>query len=261
MLILLALLIGLGRAQFVGNAACADCHRNIVKRYAATTMSKEGVLCENCHGEARMHAKGSGRLEIPTALEPAERDAVCAQCHFTGAARVARAGRDVARFRAGEALTRYAASFVFSAAPEAGGGKVEELAVSRCRQQAGTELWCGSCHDTHTGQTDRSACQGCHTAKQCRRGKDCVACHMPGNDHRMVRLKAPRAAAGWQVRPFTPADGGVRELGLAYYELWTKSGDARQKGEASRLLTSLPNKDAAVHRRLRNLQKAGTKKQ
>lgn len=261
MLILLALLTGLGRAQFVGNAACADCHRNIVKRYAATTMSKEGVLCENCHGDARMHAKGSGRLEVPTALETAERDAVCAQCHFTGAVRVARAGRDVARFRAGERLSRYAASFVYAAAPESGGGKVEEFALSRCRQKAGADLWCGSCHDTHAGTTDRSVCRTCHTAKQCSRGGDCVACHMPGNDHRIVRRKEARAAAGWQVRPFTTADGGVRELGLAYYELWTKSGDRRQQDEAARLLANLPNKDTTVQRALRNLKKDGTKKQ
>ncbi|MBL8178216.1 MAG: cytochrome c3 family protein [Bryobacterales bacterium] len=260
MLILLALLGGLGWGQFVGDSACADCHRNIVKRYGATTMSKEGVLCENCHGEARMHAKGAGRLEVPTALEPVERDAVCAQCHFRGAGRVARAGRDVRRFRAGQTLTRYAASFVFVDAPEEGGGAVEELAASRCKQKAGADLWCGSCHDSHSGAVDRSACLGCHAAKQCGRGKDCSGCHMAGGDHRIGRRKTARRAGGWQVRPFTAADGGARELGLQYYGLWQKSGDGRQREEAARLLTGLLNKDAAVGRALENLKKAGTKK-
>ncbi len=258
--ILLALLAMPGLAQFTGNAACGECHRNIVRRYAATVMSKEGVLCENCHGAAGMHVKGSGRLEVPTALEGAARDAVCGQCHFTGAARIARAGRDVGRYRAGELLTRYAASFVYAAAPGVGGGKMEELAASRCRQKAGAELWCGTCHDTHTGVTDRAACAGCHRAQQCARGKDCAGCHMPGNDHRILRRKGAGVASGWQLRPFTAADEGVRELGLAYYEVWTKTGDLRQRDEALRLLGGVGRKDMAVRKALAGMQKVGTKK-
>ncbi len=260
MLLLLAQVAVLGHAQFTGNAICGDCHRNIAKYYAATTMSREGVLCENCHGAARLHARGEGRLEVPTALEGARRDAVCGQCHFTGAARIARAGRDLSRYRAGEALTRYAASFVFTAAPENGGGKTEQFEASVCRQKAGAELWCGTCHDTHTGKTDRSACQGCHTPKQCSRGKDCAACHMAGNDHRMARHKSQRRVDGWQLKPLSAADGGGRELGLAYYEVWTKTGDARQQGEAWRLLSILTKKDAAVTQALTKIRKSGAKK-
>src|SRR5690349_14074071 len=59
MLILMALISMQGLAQYTGNAVCGDCHRNIVKRYAGTAMSREGVLCENCHGQATLHVKGA----------------------------------------------------------------------------------------------------------------------------------------------------------------------------------------------------------
>ncbi|MBS1825744.1 MAG: hypothetical protein JST93_10520 [Acidobacteria bacterium] len=257
MLILLALLATQGPAQFTGNAICGDCHRNIVKRYAATTMSREGVLCENCHGPANLHAQGAARLEIPTALDPAPRDAVCAQCHFTGAARILKPNRDLARFRAGDLLTSYASSFIYVAAPEIGGGKTEQFALSRCRQKS-PDLWCGSCHDTHSGKTDRTLCQSCHTPQQCNRGKDCISCHMPQNDHRIARRKTPPRSPTWQIRPFTASDNAPRELGLAYYELWTKSRNAQQQGEALRLLANLPKKDAKVTSALNSLRKAGS---
>jgi hypothetical protein len=82
---------------------------------------------------------------------------------------------------------------------------------------------------------------------------------MPGNDHRIVRRKAAPSQPGWQIRPFRPADQSPRELGLAYYELWTKSRNAQQQGEALRLLAKLPNKDARVAAALQSLRKAEPK--
>lgn len=254
MLLLLAQVALLGQTGFTGNAKCGECHRNITKLYANSTMSREGVLCEQCHGAAKQHAAGAGQLEVPSALEPERRDGICAQCHFHGAGRIARLGRDVTRFRPGDLLTTYSFSFVYADAPEAGGGAVEQFATSLCRLWSGDRLWCGSCHDSHSGKTNREACQECHTAKQCGRGKDCAGCHMPGHDH-SLRIRKTNPTPGWRLRPFTKFDTGQRELGLAYYEAWTKSGDRRQQAESVRLLSIISKKDRAVIQALHSMQK------
>jgi len=78
-------------------------------------------------------------------------------------------------------------------------------------------------------------------------------------DH-SIRRAAPSSSPGrdpssasWTLRGFTPADTGVRELGLAYAEIGVRTGDRRQQAEAIRLLTSAPQ-DAELQVRLGDLQ-------
>jgi Flp pilus assembly protein TadD len=64
----------------------------------------------------------------------------------------------------------------------------------------------------------------------------------------------------WKLQPFSAADAGERELGLAYAETAARTGDARQAREALRLLPNA-GQDAQVELRLADLyQRAGDPK-
>jgi hypothetical protein len=208
-------------------------------------------------------------------LEPARRDDVCAQCHLTGQSRVARTGRQLTNYRAGDVLSDFVAYFV----PTGGGdfqvnSHVEKLARSGCKRGAGDRLWCGSCHDPHTAPAAseriawfRAKCLTCHEQVECSRGFDCAGCHMPKSpaadaghgvftDHSIPRgpgRPRPSTAGSWRLRGFSSADSGDRELGLAYAEIGVRTGNSRQQAEGIRLLTAAPQ-DAEVQVRLADLE-------
>ena len=238
----------------VGNQPCQECHRNISRNYARTEMASNRVNCEDCHGPASQHIQGSARLIVPTALEDSARDSICGQCHLKDAIQIQRPGRKASQYRPGAEFGRYVATLV-GAKPA---GPVDGLNASKCRQKAGADLWCASCHDVHTGKTERAAaCQSCHTPQQCKRGPDCAKCHMPQADHRIVRPgRAPTSppATAWQLRPFSAADRGTRELGLAYAEAFARTRDARQQAEAVRLLSAIAKPDPAIRTALAKLK-------
>jgi tetratricopeptide (TPR) repeat protein len=79
-------------------------------------------------------------------------------------------------------------------------------------------------------------------------------------DHSIPRAQRQTATASrslWKLRPFSPADAGQRELGLAYAETAARTGDARQVQEALRLLPGV-EQDEHVELRLADLyQRAG----
>ena len=104
---------------------------------------------------------------------PERRDAVCAQCHLSGEARVKRDSATVTFVRAGTPGMQVTSH-------------VENLAQSRCKTAAGDRLWCGTCHDPHVPPNAaeiRKQCAGCHAAGSCKGTRDgagdCLACHMP----------------------------------------------------------------------------------
>ncbi len=224
------LLFLLASSVYVGNSVCADCHRNLARRFQATTMART-VTCETCHGPGSMHAKGSARMVVPSALAPRERDSVCAQCHLRGVVQIPRAGKSRKQYRPGDDFARYVATFV-SDPPAEAASHVESLAASRCRQQA-PGLWCGSCHEVHDGTLVPNACAQCHgeANKPCNNGPDCAACHMPKldgpvrTDHSIPRRpRSPERAPGApRLRPFSAADEGARELRLAQESLQRKN--------------------------------------
>jgi hypothetical protein len=277
--------------------SCLFCHASQTRwregtqnAYADPAFDQNGVVCERCHGPGSLHIEGKARMVDPARLAPARRDAVCAQCHLSGQARVARVGRQLTDYRPGDVLSDFVAYFVADIARTRPGdfernsfqvnSHVEKLAESQCKRSAGDRLWCGTCHDPHTVPAAseragwfRAKCLTCHAAAQCARGFDCTACHMPKSraadagghgvftDHSIPRM-TPSAPAGraaaqpealWQLRGFSAADAGNRELGLAYAEAGVRTGSRRQQAEALRLLTAAPQ-DAEVQVRLADLE-------
>jgi hypothetical protein len=262
--------------------SCLFCHASQIRAregtvngYGDPAFGQDGIACERCHGPGSLHVEGKGRMVNPAALAPARRDAVCAQCHLTGRSRVARAGRQITAYRAGDLLSDFVAYFV----PAEQGdfqvnSHVEKLSQSGCKRASGDKLWCGSCHDPHSVPAEsakpafyRAKCLTCHQPKECDRGFDCASCHMPRNpasdaghgvftDHSIPRTPGrslPKPPPSWRLREFTAADRGDRELGLAYAEVGVSTGDRRQLVEAIRLLTAAPQ-DPEVQVRLADLQ-------
>ncbi len=216
---------------------CLQCH-------ASAAQPEGGVTCERCHGPGQEHARTAKPATIvqPAKLPAARRDAICAQCHLTGVARVAAASRQGATFRPGDLLSDHLAVFVWDT-PEAGGfdatSHYERLAASRCKQASGDQLWCGSCHDSHREPAPaakaafyRERCQSCHAGKPCTKAAvtgDCASCHMPKGtsrgvdhvaftDHAIPRRPRPAAppVARRALRSFLPAPPGQRETALGY---------------------------------------------
>jgi tetratricopeptide (TPR) repeat protein len=220
---------------------CLACHASGVRpvlgtqnRYGAPPFSEDGISCERCHGPASEHIRNPVKVPMvnPSKLAPERRDAICAQCHLTGEARIERAGRRLAEYRAGDRLADFVTYLVWNS--PAGDFKVtshvEKLALSKCKQSTGDALWCGSCHDTHTN-TDKTqtACLSCHVDSHHREDR-CATCHMPKTaaadvghgvltDHSIPRIVK---SVPVQPRRELIAFGGTaddRSLGLAYAEL------------------------------------------
>ncbi len=195
----------------------------------------------------------------PAKLEPVRRDAVCAQCHLSGEARIETAGRRIEDYRPSDLLSDFVGYFVFEDRRSAlkATSHVEKLSASRCKQRSGDKVWCGSCHDPHGEPVAdnregwyRARCESCHNKQQCRRGPACASCHMPKatavdgvhgvlTDHSIPR-RATRVgfaqAVAWKLIPFSGVTPPDRDLGLAYAEVFLRSGDKRQASQAICLL-------------------------
>lgn len=251
--------------------SCLWCHASglqpihgTVNKYADVPFLEDGVGCERCHGPGSEHIRNpqSAHLVNPATLPAPERDSVCAQCHLTGEARIDRAGRQFAEYRAGDNLADLVTYFVWS--PRPAGIKVtshvEKLAMSACKRASGDALWCGTCHDPHTNANRaQSACLGCHPSAH-RQSDSCLECHMPHarttdvahgvmTDHGIPRdphrAIAPAKKGVAELRAFAGiADD--RSLGLAYAE----TGDSRAR---QYLLKAVPA-DAPVLVRLALLE-------
>ncbi|MGH9664221.1 MAG: tetratricopeptide repeat protein [Bryobacteraceae bacterium] len=262
---------------------CLGCHSSQVRfaagyenLYADPPFAQNGVGCERCHGPGSEHIAGRGGMINPAKLDPARRDAVCAQCHMSGEARIARTGRRWQDYRPGDLLSSYVAYFVYDRVTALKATSyVERLAASRCKIASGNRLWCGTCHDPHRIPAAqervrwyRSRCLSCHRPAECQRGDDCASCHMPkrhvvdGGHGVLTDHSIPRRPSEirdtphdhWQLEPFSSADAGTRELGLAYAEVSRRTGDSRQQREAFRLL-SKASQDSQVQVRLADLER------
>jgi len=244
--------------------ACLRCHASRLQPLAGTlngfadpAFLEGGIGCERCHGSGEGHIakiragtiEGGAGIVNPRKLSPERRDSVCAQCHLTGVARIDRAGRDSATFRAGSLLSDYLSVFVWSGAPAEMKvtSHVEKLAESRCKIESGDRLWCGSCHDPHSRPTldakagyFRSKCLECHAVSapckasaqlRARSENRCVDCHMPKSpvvdvahavytDHSIPRraLAPTREPVSSKrvLNPFANSNASDRDLGLAY---------------------------------------------
>jgi len=266
-------------------ARCVECHASgstavpgTLNRFAGEPFREGGISCERCHGPGREHRDrvlrgGSGDLRIvnPARLPPERRDSVCAQCHLRAEAHVQKRGCGLSEFQPGDSLAEVAPAFVW--AGDAGRldatSHYEKLWQSKCREKAGSRMWCVTCHDPHrpVPAADRLAhfrnrCLSCHQETACKtsraaraaRQDDCVACHMPkrrnesiahtvATDHGIPRYAeapsreafAPSSpAAARELVPFWGGPVQTRELGLAYASL-VKDREA-YRGRAEELL-------------------------
>jgi Tetratricopeptide repeat/Cytochrome c554 and c-prime len=247
---------------------CLLCHASSVQPiggtqngYRSPPFLEGGVDCERCHGPGAAHAASGKAKDIvnPASLPAEQRDSVCAQCHLAGEIRVDRAGKSMTGFIAGDKLSDYVVAFVRTG-PATGmkvTGHVEKLAQSGCSRGSGDRLWCGTCHDPHfvPSPTEkaawfRSKCQTCHAPSVCRRGDDCVACHMPAGavtdaqhvvytDHSIPRRPVSPARTNRNDAPLvairgTPASS--RDLGLAYAIVALREQNAAYSARAFDLL-------------------------
>ena len=209
--------------------ACLQCHTSRDRPFR-----DPGVTCERCHGPGDQHAAQPTKRNIvnPVKLPAEQRDSVCAQCHLTGAARVARMG---GAYTPGGKLSDSIAVFVADASDVSATSHFEKLARSRCKQVSGNKLWCGSCHTPHADSTPahyREQCQSCHAPGACKAnaGDDCIACHMPKRagaqsishlaftDHaipRRARAAVDPPASG-TLKEFWTGIANPRDTALAY---------------------------------------------
>lgn len=195
-------------------SACLQCHATGLRPVAGSQnkfddppFAEAGISCERCHGPSQRHialmravGRKPGITEIvnPTKLTADRRDSVCAQCHLTGAARIARVSARARPYQPGDLLTDSVSVYAWSDArtsPIGVTSHFEKLQYSACQQASGGKLWCGSCHDPHGNPADgvqhyRQRCLNCHNSKPCalpvaaRRASsnDCQSCHMPKAD-------------------------------------------------------------------------------
>ena len=242
----------------VVETGCLQCHATGLQPLAGTQnrfqpipFREAGIGCERCHGPGGNHIaqmrKGphSSPRQIvnPAKLDPDRRDSVCAQCHLTGSARVARAG--ASGYQPGGRLSDSLAIFVWAGAEvqeATATNHFEKFAASRCRQESGARLWCGTCHDPHSQppaasriQYYRERCLNCHQNASCkesqparsRAANDCIACHMPKHsessphlaftDHAIHRRPpSPAASVRQALRSFWTEAPSERDLALAY---------------------------------------------
>jgi len=219
-------------------SACLQCHASRLQPVAGTLNGfrnppflENGVSCERCHGPGSDHVRagGKGGIVNPSKLAPPRRDSVCAQCHLTGAARLARAGPKA--YTPGALLSDSIAVFTWSSTDSGlnATSHFEKLSRSACAQASGERLWCGTCHDPHGKPiTLNTKCAACHQPAQCQRGPDCASCHMPKSqvhsmdhvaftDHSIPRRPAPPSEPlRTGLVPFWKGSADAREEALAY---------------------------------------------
>ncbi len=253
--------------------SCLRCHASGIRaiagtqnQYEETPFTEAGVSCERCHGPGDTHiermtarnprAAQSPGIVQPAMLDPQRRDSVCAQCHLTGGARVARL--NAKPYQAGQVLWDSVAVYVWSNA-EAGAvavtSHVERMEHSRCGKASGGKLWCASCHDPH-GDPEaekrpahfRGRCQACHAAASCTEtaaaraaaSDDCTVCHMPKQpvfdsehavytDHSIPRR--PRNGSGERgtLLPFRGLEFAQRDRALALSTIAMTEPSARRE--------------------------------
>ena len=252
-------------------ADCLWCHadrpRHVVgsvNRYEDSALGLEAISCGRCHGDPEEHLASPEASTVfnPARAAPRERDSVCEQCHLSGLVRVLNPGETFGSFVPGRRLEEYWSVFVGGF--EGGDDQrrfqvvshVEQLALSRCSQQSGPDLWCGTCHDAHSVPQHPAVevsqrCLSCHAGKLTddheALASDCVSCHMPKRrahdsghsaftDHRISRRPIPDpnpVEPGFLV-PWQQTEGplGLRNLGIAKIRLSQRGMAASDIGES-----------------------------
>ena len=259
------------------SAECLWCHAGrprpvpgSVNRYRSPPFDAEAISCDRCHGPPGAHLRSPVASTIfnPARAAARERDSVCEQCHLTGLARVLSPGRTFGSFEPGRRLEEFWSVFVGAAGDADEQSRfqvvshVEQLALSRCAQASGQELWCGTCHDPHSPPTNPAAeisrrCIACHKerlgADHLARANACTLCHMSKRqshdsghsaftDHRITRqpVRSDPTLGPRNLKPWKPHDRPIarRNLGIALIRLAQSESPAGDINQGVALLQS-----------------------
>jgi len=205
----------LGFSRLV-TAACLACHTGRSQPvpgrdglYRDPPILELAIGCENCHGPGSSHIAQAGKSSAivnPARLAPRLAEEICIMCHQGGNARVLQPGKDFSDFRPGMWSNQVLAIFKVS---QVEGDLLEHHATmqsSRCFRASGGRLGCMTCHDPHfepakagAGAYYRAKCLSCHADPSCglplaaraeRAANNCIACHMPKQDVKLVSHSA-----------------------------------------------------------------------
>lgn len=242
--------------------ACLHCHsgrihkdRDRIDHFPSPPLMEIAIGCERCHGPGEQHVKyrqsksvtGPDPIINPSRLAPAERDAVCSQCHLQGVERVLRYGRSNVDFRPGQKIGDNWTVFLNSSSVDSADSadlvtQVEQMQASRCYLESKGKMSCTSCHDPHDSPAEndrhsfyRARCETCHSERGCTvtpverdrppASGSCIICHMPNlksgdvphtsvSDHRIPRRPRKKTAP-----PGPPSLTVYPEAGLQISEL------------------------------------------
>jgi len=205
---------------------CLECHagyfESLVSSSSAnvynTTNFVLGISCERCHGPGREHversasksARPGGVIVNPAKLSPARQSEVCGQCHGgQGTRELAPAFSYVP----GQPLENYIdlGPIDSEADIDVHGKQVMLLKKSRCFQGS-PNMSCSTCHDVHQRERDLAAfsqrCLTCHQIEACgvysklgtAIASNCIDCHMPNQESKVVFLDVHRKKINPQFR-------------------------------------------------------------
>lgn len=259
------------------SAECLSCHAGrprpipgSVNRYESPPFDAEAISCDRCHGSPDQHLQTPKAANIfnPAKAAPRERDSVCEQCHLSGLARVLNPGQTFGSFEPGRPLEEFWSVFV-GARDDADEhtrfqvvSHVEQLALSRCAQLSGEQLWCGTCHNPHSSSGNPTVeisrnCMSCHEENlepsHAALENDCISCHMRKRqshdsghsaftDHQIRRQPIPSrpVTEPRNLRPWKPQGGHLasRNLGIALVRLGQSESPAGDIERGVQLLES-----------------------
>lgn len=211
-------------SEYVGNAACAECHEEEAKVLANTPHGQKPFAmrstlgCETCHGPGRAHVENGGDAALirnPARMNPEESAALCLGCHENGAQTHWKGsvheqrGLACATCHSVHKFTSEKAQLKTLTVDATCGGchKDIQAQIQRTSHHPIREglMTCSDCHNPHGSLTPKlllansvnEQCYGCHTEK---RGpflwehppvrENCLNCHAPhGSNHEKLLVE------------------------------------------------------------------------
>ncbi len=225
---------------------CVFCHAGLIDvddlsndQYGQPPFQEAAIGCERCHGPGAEHvahqrksptAGQDGTICNPARLGPAEREAVCYQCHLRREPSFMQPGKSPFDYRPGQPYDDVWLTYVpAEPRPEELATLVEQHRASECFRKSEGRFGCTSCHDPHGRPAPetrdafyRDRCLKCHDDRGCSFPEEsrkeaensCIRCHMPSaptrgiphtalTDHRLLRTpqKSPAPNSSVAIEP------------------------------------------------------------
>jgi hypothetical protein len=205
---------------------CLECHATYFQSLTSSPADNQynrknfvvGISCERCHGPGLFHVRshlansrngGSRDSMPPIGLTRDRKIDICAQCHGG----VGQSLAPAFSFRPGEDLSQYIALHIPDPLQKVDvhGNQVILLERSRCFQSS-PGMSCSTCHDVHSAERPAASysteCLHCHEEKQCGMfakvgpgiATDCIDCHMPVQDSKLLVLDTDDTRLNAKVR-------------------------------------------------------------